>query len=44
MAPGLLTRRRFVFLTAAGLLGGGGYALTRAVQRVRDAARRTTDL
>ena len=39
----LLSRRRFLSLSAVGVLGAGGYGLVSAVQRVRDAARRMSD-
>jgi hypothetical protein len=39
-----LTRRRFVLSAAATTLGAAGYGLARAVQNVREAARRTADL
>jgi hypothetical protein len=38
-----LTRRRFVLSAVAGTLGAGAYGLTRAVQKVREAARRMSD-
>jgi hypothetical protein len=38
-----LSRRRFLGLSALGALGAGGYGLTRAVRRVRDAASRMSD-
>jgi hypothetical protein len=41
--PPLLTRRRFLLASTLGVVGAGGYGLTRAVHRVRDAARRLTD-
>ena len=39
-----LSRRRFIGLTAAGVLGVGGYGLVRGVQKVRDAARHLSDV
>jgi hypothetical protein len=39
-----LSRRRFVLLSALGVVGAAGYGLVRAVQHVREAARRTSDL
>jgi hypothetical protein len=42
MSARLITRRRFIVLSAAGVLGAGGYGLTRAVQRVRESASRLT--
>jgi hypothetical protein len=38
-----MSRRRFLFLSALGALGAGGYGLTRTVQKVRDAARRMSE-
>ncbi len=40
--PPRLTRRRFLFGSTLGLLGLGGYGLTRAVRNVREAARRSS--
>jgi hypothetical protein len=37
----LLTRRRFAYLSVAGVLGAGGYGLQRAVRRTREAAARS---
>jgi hypothetical protein len=37
-----LSRRRFIYLSAAGVLAGGGYGLTRVVKRVGDAGARLT--
>lgn len=34
-----LSRRRFIGLSVAGVVGAGGYGLVTAVQEVRDAAR-----
>jgi hypothetical protein len=44
MAAPRLSRRQFVLLSSAAALGVGGYALTRAVRRVREAARHSSDL
>jgi hypothetical protein len=35
-----LTRRRFVVASVLGAVGAGGYGLSRAVSRVREAAER----
>ncbi|MBP3956574.1 twin-arginine translocation signal domain-containing protein [Gemmata sp. G18] len=39
-----ISRRQFIGLSVTGALGAGGYGLVRAVQKVRDAARSTSDL
>lgn len=41
--PFPLSRRQFIGLTVAGALGASGYGLTRAVQKVRDAASHMSD-
>ncbi len=38
-----LSRRQFIGLSVAGVLGASGYGLTRTVQKVRDAASRMSD-
>lgn len=38
-----LSRRQFLALSAAGTVGAGAYGLARAVQKVRDSARRMAD-
>jgi hypothetical protein len=38
-----LSRRRFLELSAVGVLGAGVFGLVRAVQKVRDAAKRLSD-
>lgn len=40
----VLTRRRFIGLSVAGVLGAGGYALSRAVRRVRESAAKSREL
>ncbi|VTR96615.1 unnamed protein product [Gemmata massiliana] len=39
-----ISRRQFIRLSVASALGAGGYGFVRAVQKVRDAARSTSDL
>jgi hypothetical protein len=41
--PVPVSRRRFLTLSAAGVVGAGGYGLFHAVQRVRESARRLKD-
>jgi hypothetical protein len=41
--PFTLSRRRLLVLSGLGVLGAGGYGLTRAVRSVRDAAGRMAD-
>lgn len=39
-----MSRRRFVLLSGLGVFGAGGLGLAWGVQKVRDAARRTSDV
>jgi hypothetical protein len=38
-----LSRRQFLALSGATVLGAGGYGITRAVQKVRDSARQLSE-
>jgi hypothetical protein len=42
--PLFFTRRQFVVSAVLGTVGAGAYGLTRAVQKVREAAKLTSDL